>query len=273
MKRHLAMVSFLAFAATLGLAAAQPVDLPIPAATTSEYPDGISVAETDAGQVYVDAKGRTLYGLDLRTVKRWSPNPALFCKTSCDGWEPILAPADSKPNILYPQGFGRQRRAAMAKLAEQGYHSAPQKAPDWTIIAGPQGPQWVYKGWHMVYSRMGDRPGSTEYDGAENLIWNTLKFVPPVPEVVAPADVAPIFADGSYALAVSGERLLFTGQCKSECSDWEPLAAGMASRGLGDWQVSRMGDVPQWTYRGNAVFVSQSDELSLVPSTGTVLRP
>lgn len=273
MKWYLSLFSVLAFATFPALALAQPADLPIPAATTSEYPAGISVAESDAGPVYVGSKGHTLYGLDLRTVKRWSPDPAVYCESRCDDWQPILAPAGSKPNILYPQGFGSRRRAAQAKLAEQGYHANPQKAPDWTIIKGPQGPQWVYKGWHMVYTRKGDRPGSTEYDGAQGLIWNTLKFVPPVPQVVAPADVAPIFADGRYALAFAGERLLFTGRCKSDCSQWEPLAAGMASRGLGDWRVSRKGDVPQWTYRGKAVYVSRSDDFTQIPGAGRMLRP
>ena len=85
---------------------AQPADLPIPAARTSEYPAGISVRQTRAGPVYADARGRTLYGLDMRTVLRWSPDASQFCKDRCPDWEPLLAPADAKPTIMFPRGFG-----------------------------------------------------------------------------------------------------------------------------------------------------------------------
>jgi len=272
-KWHLSLVPVLAMATLPVPVPAQPADLPIPAATTTEYPPGISVAETEAGPVYVNSKGQTLYGLDLRTVQRWSPDAAQYCATRCEEWEPVLAPKDAKPNIAYPVGFGPGYREAMAKLAEMGYYAEPQKAPDWTIIEGPQGPQWVYKGWHMVYTRKGDPKGSAQYDGADEFVWNTLKFVPPVPQIVAPSEVEPIFVDGSYALALGGERLLFTGRCKTGCSQWEPLAAGMASRGIGDWRVSRRGDVPQWTYRGRPVFVSAADDGATVPDAAQVLRP
>jgi predicted lipoprotein with Yx(FWY)xxD motif len=276
MKSYRRLLPVVAITAIPCLAWAQPSDLPIPPATTTEYPPGVSVAETESGPVYVDAQGRTLYGLDMRTVKRWSPDPAMYCKQGCDDWEPLLAPAGAKPNILYPQGFGSQRREAQEELREKGFHANPQEAPDWTIIEGPDGPQWVYKGWHVVYARKGDGPGSTEFDGADKFTWNTLKFVPPVPEVVAPENVATIFTDGAYALADSEGRLLYTGECDravKDCSDWTPLAAGLASRGIGQWGVNRAGDTPQWTYRGRPVFVSELDELGSVPEGGSVLRP
>lgn len=273
MKWHVSLLSVLAVAAMAGPALAQPVDLPIPAATTTEYPSGIAVSKTKAGSVYVDRQGRTLYGLDLRTLQRWSPNPALYCETRCDDWEPVLAPAGSKPNIVYPLGFGSRGREAQAELADQGYIVDPQKAPDWTIIEGPKGPQWVYKGWHMVYVRKGDRPGSTEHDGADEFTWNTLKFVPPVPEIVAPANVSPVFEGENYALVLEERGLLYTGKCGSDCSGWEPFAAGMASRGLGQWQVSREGDTPQWTYRGKPVFVSRSEDADQLPTSAEILRP
>ena len=152
-----------------------------------------------------------------------------------------------------------------------------QNAPDWTVIAGPQGPQWVYKGWHMVYVRKGDRPGSTAHDGADEQTWNTLKFVPPVPQITAPASVTTLFAGGAYALADRGGKLLFTGKCgqaqSGPCSGWTPLTAPMAGRGLGEWTVSLAGDNPQWAWRGQPVFVSQESDLQSVPSGGKVLRP
>ena len=173
-------------------ALAQPADLPIPPATTDHYPPGVAVRQTAAGPVYADAAGHTLYGMDMRTLVRWSPDPAQFCQSECAAnWEPMLAPAEAKPNVVFPRGFGNRPRGNM-NAVPTGF-IAPQTAPDWTIIAGPQGPQWVYKGWHMVFARKGEVPGQAGFDGADQRSWNTLKFVPPVPKLTTPANVAPVF--------------------------------------------------------------------------------
>ena len=251
---------------------AQPADLPIPAATTSTYPPGVTVRQTASGPVYADAGGHTLYGMDMRTLVRWSPDAAQYCQNACaESWEPLLAPAGAKANIVFPRGFGERPRGGM-NAVPPGF-IAPQSAPDWTVIAGTQGPQWVYKGWHMVYTRKGERPGSAAFDGADGRTWNTLKYVPPVPKLAAPASVAAVYADGAYALADKNGNVLFTGNCKADCAHWQPLAAPMASRGLGDWAVSLAGDSPQWTLRGKPVYVSQEDNPLKAPPSGTVLRP
>ncbi len=264
---------------------AQPADLPVPAAKSSEYPPGVAVRQTRSGPVYANARGRTLYGMDMRTVLRWSPDASQFCKDRCTEWEPLLAPGDAKPNIAFPRGIGGlpAPRVAGAPPRPPGLPAlppgfvTPQSAPDWTVIAGPQGPQWVYKGWHMVYVRKGEPAGSTAHDGADELTWNTLKYVPPVPQIVAPASVTTLFAGGAYALADRGGRLLFTGKCADNasgaCTGWIPLTAPMAGRGLGEWRVSLASDNPQWAWRGQPVFVSpEADPLS-VPRNGRVLRP
>jgi predicted lipoprotein with Yx(FWY)xxD motif len=249
-----------------GVAVAQPADLPIPPATTTKYPPGVKVARTPAGAVYTDAKGRTLYGMDMRVLLRWGPDPAQYCQAECaERWEPLLAPRNAKPDIAYPKGGYNNTQAP-------GF-IAPAKAPDWTVIAGPQGPQWVYKGWHMVFARKGDRPGSTAFDGADDFVWNTLKFVPPVPEPVFPGNVSLIVVDGDHAFADADGRVLFGGTCAADCGRWAPLPAGLASRGLGEWTVSRSGDVAQWLYRGKPVFVSQEDDRTSVPAGAVVLRP
>ncbi len=276
---------------------AQPADLPIPAATTTQYPPGVSIRQTDAGAVYVDAAGHTLYGMDLRTLVRWSPEPALYCQNACAQlWQPLLAPADAKVNIAYPRGFGERPppRPSGSSPAAAGDANAnananqprqpgqaptppgfitPQQAPDWTVMTGPQGPQWVYKGWHLVYTRKGDAPGSTEYDGADALTWNSLKFIPPVPQITAPVSVSTIVVSGTYALADKAGHVLFTGDCRNDCAAWLPLAGAAASMGVGQWRVSLTGDRPQWTYRGKPVFVSQDDDPAAVPLEGVILRP
>lgn len=260
----LAAATLLAAAMLPAAAVAQPADLPIPPATTTEFPAGIKVGQSAAGAVYTDAEGRTLYGMDMRTLLRWAPDPAQYCTGPCaEQWEPLLA-RGMQPNIRFP----RSNRDALPEGFVQ-----PQKAPDWTVIAGPQGPQWVYKGWHMVYARKGDQPGSTAFDGAEELTWNTLKFVPPLPAPVAPGNVTTRLVDGAYALADGEGRVLFSGDCGNACAGWKPLAAGLASRGIGEWSVGRGGDVPQWLYRGKPVFVGEAAETDALPAGATILRP
>ncbi len=287
----------LAGALLSGTAHAQPADLPIPPAATTDYPIGISVRKLDGGSIYVDANGQTLYGMDMRTLARFGPDPAQYCQEDCArDWEPVLAPEGSKPNIAFPQGFshriqqallsGKQfrpgggssgQRPAPAKGGDavntDEFYSNPQQAPDWTIIEGPQGPQWVYKGWHMVFIRKGEKPGSVEFEGHDDLTWNTLKFIPPVPEIVAPKRVSAKFVEGTYVMANEEGRLLFTGRCRNNCSSWEPFGAGMANRGVGSWKVDLTADTPLWTYRGKPVFVSNTAEPELLPKGAKLLRP
>ncbi len=261
--------SIFAFAMAATGAVAQPADLPIAAATTTQYPPGVKVLKRQDGAIYVDARGQTLYGLDMRTILRWNPDPAKYCGPDCArDWQPLLAPAGSQANIRFPKGFGGQRGQETSDGFVQN-----QKAPDWTVIDGADGPQWVYKGWHMVFTRKAVEAGSIEFDGVENRIWNTLKFVPPVPEVVAPAGVKPVFADGAYVLADKDGRALFTGRCKTDCDSWMPLAGGMASAGLGNWTIDAGGETAQWAYRGKPVFVSRSEVPAVAPPGGKLLRP
>lgn len=248
-------------------ALAQPADLPIPAATTADYPPGVKIGKAGGVPVYVDDKGRTLYGMDMRTLIRAGADASKYCQAACaERWEPVLAPAGTKPNVLFPQGFGSRAPTPEGFIQNQ-------KAPDWSIIEGPQGPQWVYKGWHMVFTRKGEAPGSAAHEGDENMVWNTLKFVPPVPKVTAPVSVSTAFVDGAYALVDAEGRLLFTGTCAQDCASWRPFAGGMASRGLGEWTVSRDGDRPQWLYRGKPAYIAQGPTSADLPAGATVLRP
>lgn len=254
---------------------AQPLDLPIAPATTTIYPPGVKVVKAGAGPVYADKRGRTLYGMDMRTLVRWNPDPALFCADACaKDWEPLLAPASAKPNIMFARGFGEARRTpgSPPPSLPPGF-VAPQTAPDWTIIAGTAGPQWVYKGWHVVYTRKGSKKGAAQFDGADQLSWNSLKFIPPVPEVKAPNAIKPLMIGGAYALADKDGHVLFTGTCASNCSTWVGLTGGMASLAVGDWTIGNAGERPQWSYRGQPVYVAGGDDPTAIPAGATVLRP
>lgn len=253
-----------------GVAFAQPVDLPIPAAMTTNFPPGVTLGKAGGVAVYAGPGGRTLYGMDMRTLLRDGADPSQHCREACaEAWEPLLAPADAKPNIIFPMGFGeRGRPAAQSEYVQNA------KAPDWTVIAGPQGPQWVYKGWHLVFTRKGEAPGSAEHEGEDRMVWNTLKHVPPAPKLTTPVDVSLAFVDGAYALVGHEGRLLFTGNCAEDCAGWRPLAAGMASRGLGnDWTVSREADSPQWLYHRKPAFVAEGTSPADLPAGAAVLRP
>ncbi len=259
----LAMLFMLAVAFG-GSVNAQPYDLPIVPATTDKYPPGVKVASLPGGSIYVNKAGQTLYGMDMRTVLRAGPDPAQYCSGSCaELWEPLLAPPGSQANIKFPRGNSNTGLPS-------GF-VAPQTAPDWTVIDGVSGPQWLYKGWHMVFVRKGERRGSIDFDGADNLTWNTLKFVPPVPVITAPSNVRAAFIDGQYVLTDDKGRLLFTGKCNTQCADWQPFAGGMASAGVGKWRINVQGDLPQWQYGPSPVFVA-ADAKNL-PRDGKLLRP
>lgn len=289
----LAALSVSVTALSSATAMAQPADLPVPPATTTQFPPGVTVRDTPAGPVYADARGRTLYGLDLRTLLRWTSLPPTYCKQRCPDWEPLLAPADARVNLAYPGGFEARLRQAIESGAQIGgggagqrpasgnrprseddadpdFFTDPQKAPDWTVIAGPAGPQWVYKGWHMIYTRKDDAPGSTAFDGDQDFTWNTLKYVPPRPAVVAPAHVTTVLAGGNWALADKDGHVLFTGECRAGC---EPLGGGLASRGIGEWTIDRSSDRPQWAWRGRRVYASRMPDPLMVPEGGEAMRP
>ncbi|HMP56220.1 MAG TPA: hypothetical protein PKD92_06590 [Novosphingobium sp.] len=254
MKRLCTALALSLLASAPGLA--QPVDLPIPPATTAEYPPGVRVRDTASVPVYADGRGLTLYGMDMRTVVRWSPNPALHCRQDCLAeWEPLLAPADATVNIRYPAGPG-----ALNAMTAGSPFLDNRRAPDWTVIEGPAGRQWVYKGWHMVFTRRASKPGSTAFDGHDGMVWNTLKFVPPVPEISAPAGVRASLVDGRYILADGAGRPLFTGRCAQPCT-WTPLPAPLAGRGMNRWSVNRSSERPQWQYGSLAVFVQTQEAL------------
>jgi predicted lipoprotein with Yx(FWY)xxD motif len=176
----------------------------------------------------------------------------------------LLAPKNAAPNTKFPAAFVRGGGLPPGFIQ-------PESAPDWTIIQGASGPQWVYKGWHLVFVRKGDHKGTTAFEGADGKVWNTLKYIPPVPEIIAPSRVRPVFVDGSYVLSDERDRSLFTGQCSKGCTAWTPFGGGMASAAIGEWHISNQGDIPHWYYRNMPVFVNQ-DGLN-VPEGGKALKP
>jgi predicted lipoprotein with Yx(FWY)xxD motif len=329
MKWQYATLAVLTGTFAAGFAGAQPNDLPIPAAVSTDLPPGISVVKSKGsktGYIYVDAKGRTLYGMDRRAVAGRTGNAWQYCDKECaKEWQPLLAPEGSKPTAsaggfggfgggggggpgggagrgagagaggaggrpggALPPGAalppGVDPAAAAAFLAGGGGGGggrpgggpggARPAQPDWTIAESALGLQWVYKGNHLVFTHAGDKPGATNLDGHDDYVWNVLKYVPPVPTVVAPTNVTTAYVDGGYALSDKDGRLLYTSAKPADCaSGCLPYAAGFASRGVGEWTVSRGGDRPQWLYRGKPVYVSQEADTTGQSAKGPLLRP
>lgn len=245
---------------------AQASDLPIPAAASDNFPAGIAVKEAGEGRVYVNRRGLTLYGMDMRAVTGRTGRPALYCTGDCLAeWEPLLAPPGS-PLSPVPRQFGGPRTSGEKPASDAG---------DWSVMEGPSGPQWVYKHIHMVFTRKGDQPGSTVQDGQDDFVWNTLKYVPPVPKLTAPANVTSRLVKDAYVLADAQGNFLFTPRQK-DCTDpcaWRGFASGMARRGIGEWSVRQGEDQAQWVYRGKPVYRTEGKNPTDIPAEAVALTP
>jgi predicted lipoprotein with Yx(FWY)xxD motif len=238
---------------------AQPRFSPPRPANSNVLPPGISVKKTAIGDVYVDAKGRTLYGLDVVALFVEMRSPFTYCTGACEEmWEPVAAPAGTPqgpPNA--PRFIGR----------------GTQSGPDWVAVNGAKGPQLLFKQGNLVFVRKDDVPGSTKWDGDKNYLWNALRYVPPIPKVKAPSGFSAAYIDGAYALADKDERILYTQDRPAKCvTPCIPLKTGLVVSGSGEWTVSRTGEVAQWAYRGKPVYVSAPKSAG-IPEGATILRP
>lgn len=237
------------WAATAILALATSADaqgLRTAAVTADEgHPADISSGKTDAGLAYTDSRGMTLYALNVRYASYLvqGGDALKYCSDECaKSWVPVKAAADAKP--MGP----------------------------WKVVDGAGGPQWSYKG-DPVFTYVGDSgPGSTAGKERDNL-FNLLSYIPPVPKVKAPAPVKAVFVGEAYVMEDGQGHALFTSDkgCGTDCRNWIPFTAGMASRSMGDWKVSREGDRLQWAYRGLLVYVSQEEQPTRAPSQASVL--
>ncbi|RJF94290.1 hypothetical protein D3876_06380 [Sphingomonas cavernae] len=249
----------------------QASDMDILAAASDRFPEGISVKAVEGDSVYVDRRGLTLYGMDVRAVTGRTGKPFVYCSGPClDEWQPLLAPPGSTQAPVSPE-FGGSRIAPGGEDAQKASDGG-----DWTVMPGPAGPQWTYKRVHLVFTRKGDRPGSTAHDGDDSYTWNTLKYVPPVPEFAAPPNVEARFIDGAYVLADTQGNLLFSPKAKScaePCAGWLVFASGMARRGMGEWAVRQGEDHAQWVYGGKPVYRIRSSNLADIPAEAVLLNP
>jgi predicted lipoprotein with Yx(FWY)xxD motif len=217
------------------------------AATADEgHPADISSGKTDSGLAYTDSRGMTLYAMNMRYASFLAQggNPLKYCTDECaKSWVAVKTAADAKP------------------------------VGSWKVVDGVGGPQWSYKG-DPVFTYVGDSaPGSTAGKERDD-IFSLLNYIPPMPQVTAPAPVKAVFVDEAYILEDGQGHALFTSgkSCGTECRNWTLFEAGMASRGIGDWTISREGDHPQWAYRGLLVYVvSQDGQPTVAPANATVL--
>lgn len=212
------------------------------AAPAPDHPATVSVGKTPAGPVYVDTARKTLYTMSIRWARARTGVGIEYCAAAClAAWTPLLAGANAKP------------------------------VGDWTVIAGPKGPQWAFQRNPVFTFNADAQPGDVKGDGYDYL-WSTLLYVPLKPELVAPPSVAATPVKGENILTDIGGHALFTATGTLAAS-FAPFAAAMASRPVGEWTVLRDRDVPQWAWRGKAVFVSREPVPTNVPVDAEVLKP
>ena len=244
---RLIAVAVLALAVPVAGAWAQASAEGAASAPAEGHPPGVSVGKTKLGPVHVDGRGRTLYALNLRVARSRSGEGLKYCTGPCaDIWAPFAAPAGARP-------VGR-----------------------WTVVEGVAGRQWAYRENPVFTYRPDPRRGSTAGDGLDDL-WSVVAYVPPAPVLVAPSNVVPLLVDGAFLLADRDGRALFTlaprPACGARCPSPTPLAAGLASRNIGEWTVIRDGGSPRWAYRGRPVYVSTEPAATKAPPEGILLRP
>ena len=116
-RRFVAAMSAVFTAASISaMAEAQPADLPIAAATTDRYPPGVHVGTSGHSSVYVDGKGRVLYGMDMRTLMRFGSDPSQHCTGACaETWEPLLALEVRSRTFVFPQALAINSAAPKQK--------------------------------------------------------------------------------------------------------------------------------------------------------------
>jgi predicted lipoprotein with Yx(FWY)xxD motif len=235
--RHFSVLCLLTFASTIATAEAQ-----------QNYPQVVSVANSELGAIYVDARGATLYIMDSAAARFRGGRPAnKYCSGRCaELWTPLAANAEDKA------------------------------VGAWTLVEGVQGRQWAYKG-ELVFTFNGDtRPGAVGGNDLDNHFWSIIRFTPPAPRFTAPADVTAALKGGDFVLTDDKGRVLYTRDDRdgdTSPADLLPFAAGMASRPVGDWTINRTTDRAQWLYRGKLVYVSELAETLGVPSGSTLVRP
>jgi predicted lipoprotein with Yx(FWY)xxD motif len=248
MKSHHPVVAATAMLALWLLAGSAEAQLRGGAAVTADegHPADLSFGKTDSGLAYTDSRGMSLYAINLRYAGFLAQggNALKYCTDECaKSWVALKAAPDA------------------------------QAVGSWKVVDGVGGPQWSYKG-DPVFTYVGDTaPGSAAGKERDDL-FRLLNYIPPMPKITAPAPVKAVFVDEAYILEDGQGHALFTGgkPCGTDCRTWSPFEAGMASRSLGDWTISREGDHPQWAYRGLLVYVvSQEEHPSVAPAKATVL--
>lgn len=207
-----------------------------------DYPPQVAVGQSPQGPVFVNKQKRTLYTMSLRWAQARSGVGIEYCGATClAAWTPLTAPKDAKP------------------------------VGEWSVIAGPAGPQWAYAKNPVFVFKADKSPGDLKGDGWDTL-WSTLFYVPPKPDLVAPLGVAVVVNEGRNLLADPAGHPLVTLAAKTNAT-LAPLPAAMLSRAIGDWTVLRHADVSQWAWRGRPVYVAASTDPRQLPSGAEVILP
>lgn len=214
-----------------------------PTGAAGGYPSGVTFRDTPLGLVYTALDGRTLYMMKVYRL-RYAGAAETYCAGACaETWKALPAPADAKP-------LGA-----------------------WTVVTGPQGPQWAY-GKRPVFLFSGDKqPGDLRGHERDD-IFMAINYIPPVPVAPAPGGIEPLFINHREYVFAYGGRPIYAyasdASCSKDCAALTPLAAPLGAKNVGDWSVVQGSDRALWTYAGKRLFVTAGDDRAIIDEAAMV---
>jgi predicted lipoprotein with Yx(FWY)xxD motif len=266
-------------AAILGLASSAA--LAAGAKSTEDYvhvpmPPGFQVINTELeGNVFADARGRTLYDWPVKPLRVGSPGDPSDKSTCTDEVmkEEGGHMSPYPPGLLLPDVETRPTCVQMWPPVLATDDSKP--IGNWDIVTRPDGlKQWAYAHrplYTFSLDRMqGDTNGGTKRD--------MLKGVSERPAARFPVEPPPSVPPGFDVISTVNGRMLVTAityasvytfdkdtakmsACEGAClQQWSPMLAPEFANSFGEWSlVQRSPGILQWAFRGKPLYTHVAD--------------
>jgi predicted lipoprotein with Yx(FWY)xxD motif len=268
----------LMIAAFVGLASPQAAAA---SRTAEDYvrvpmPAGFQVLNTELeGNVFADAKGRTLYKWPIKPLRVGAPGDPLG-KSNCtdhvyreEGGHMSPYP----PGFIMPEVETRPSCADMWPPVLADENAKP--VGNWSTINRPDGTkQWAYAE-QPLYTSVLDRAPADTVGGTNR---DMLEGVSARPAVRFPVGPPPNVPPGFDVISTVNGRLLVTATihasvytferdtaaislCVDEClRSWTPMLAPEFAKPTGEWSlVQRSPGIRQWAFRGKPLYTHVAD--------------
>jgi predicted lipoprotein with Yx(FWY)xxD motif len=214
-----------------------------PAGAVGGHPAEVTFRDSPMGLIYTALDGRSLYVMKVYRL-RYAGAAETYCTGACTlAWKALPAPADAKP------------------------------VGAWTVVTGPQGPQWAY-GKRPVFLFSGDKQSGDLNGHERDDIFLAINYVPPAPTTPAPGGIEPLFVNHrEYVFSYQGRPVYGYGpgaSCAEGCKGLTPLAAPLGAKNIGDWTIIRHDGGSLWTYAGKRLFVAANDDAAIMDAAAMV---